>query len=253
MAGKGHILLLSFSLFSLVFFFFFFSIHARLMLDLHLSDLKALSTLQKDVGVNEATDHHPCNTENVFCEQSASHTATKRHILAETSAEATSHKKDSTVATYHHHKNRLSKRKLAWFVAGALACTIFGFMFSLGLFRLALALIKRGGGGGGRGLGTSIFSPLIENVEDLAFLEREEDGLASMEIIGSGGCGEVYKAELSNGKMIAIKKIVLPPKYKLIEKDSKGLGSKMRQIRQRDHHSWSNSTPQPSATTGSCA
>lgn len=160
--------------------------------------------------------------------------------------------KNSTVATYHHHRNMLSKRKLAWFVAGALACTVFGFMFSLGLFRLALALLKRGGGGG-RGLGTAIFSPLIENVEDLAFLEREEDGLASMEIIGSGGCGEVYKAELSNGKMIAIKKIVLPPKYKLIEKDSKGLGSKMRQIRQRDHHSWSNSTPQPSATTGSCA
>lgn len=46
----------------------------------------------------------------------------------------------------------------------------------------------------------------------MAFLEKD-DGLASLEIIGSGGCGQVFKAELpgSNGKMIAMKKVVQPP------------------------------------------
>ncbi|OWM77439.1 hypothetical protein CDL15_Pgr016836 [Punica granatum] len=43
--------------------------------------------------------------------------------------------------------------------------------------------------------GPVIFSPLIEKKEDLAFLENG-DGLAALEIIGKGGCGEVYKAEL---------------------------------------------------------
>lgn len=93
-----------------------------------------------------------------------------------------------------------------------------------------MALIK---GRGKRG-GPDIYSPLIKKAEDLAFLEKEE-GIASLEIIGRGGCGEVYKAELpgSNGKLIAIKKIVQPPKdaAELAEEDSKFLHKKMRQIR----------------------
>lgn len=110
-----------------------------------------------------------------------------------------------------------------------MAGTLSGFVFSL-LFKLALALIK----GRGRKGGPDIYSPLIKKAEDLAFLEKE-DGLASLEIIGRGGCGEVYKAELpgSNGKMIAIKKVVQPPKegVELQEEDSKLLHKKMRQIR----------------------
>ncbi|KAL9314053.1 hypothetical protein ACSQ67_019505 [Phaseolus vulgaris] len=133
----------------------------------------------------------------------------------------------------NHRKPKHSKRKLAgWilgFVAGALAGTLSGFVFSL-LFKLALALIK----GRGKRAGPDIFSPLIKKAEDLAFLEKEE-GLASMEIIGRGGCGEVYKAELpgSGGKMIAIKKVIQPPKdaAELAEEDSKIMHKKMRQIR----------------------
>jgi len=133
----------------------------------------------------------------------------------------------------NHHKNKHTKRKLlGWilgFLAGALAGTLSGFVFSL-LFKLALALIK----GRGKRAGPDIFSPLIKKAEDLAFLEKE-DGLASMEIIGRGGCGEVYKAELpgSNGKMIAIKKVIQPPKdaAELAEEDSKAMHKKMRQIR----------------------
>ncbi|KAH7529538.1 hypothetical protein ACOSP7_025266 [Xanthoceras sorbifolium] len=135
----------------------------------------------------------------------------------------TSHKK---------HKNNSRKKAAAWilgFLAGAVAGTISGFVFSV-LFKLILAAIR----GGGKDPGPAIFSPLIKKAEDLAFLEKE-DGLTSLEMIGSGGCGQVYKAELpgSNGKMIAIKKIAQPPKdaAELTDEDSKLLTKKMRQIR----------------------
>lgn len=168
----------------------------------------------------------------------------KRSILAETSSNhsantSTSRNKTSIPpasapspsVTPHHHKN--NKRKLAgWilgFLAGALAGSISGFIFSL-IFKLLLAVVR----GRVKDAGPAIFSPLIKKAEDLAFLEKE-DGLSSLELIGKGGCGEVYKAELpnSNGKMIAIKKIVQPPKdaAELTEEDSKLLNKKMRQIR----------------------
>ncbi|KAH9727167.1 leucine-rich repeat receptor-like serine/threonine/tyrosine-protein kinase SOBIR1 [Citrus sinensis] len=71
------------------------------------------------------------------------------------------------------------------------------------------ALILAAVRGGSRDRGLTIFSPLIEK-EDLAFLKKE-DCFASLEKIGSGGCGDVYKAELpgSNGKMIAVKKVII--------------------------------------------
>ncbi|KAE8036882.1 hypothetical protein FH972_009515 [Carpinus fangiana] len=165
----------------------------------------------------------------------------KRYILAEnatgrnnTSANRTANSvapAPSPVPPPHKHKN--SKRKLAgWilgFLAGALAGAISGLIFSL-LFKLIWAVVKRGG----KESGPSIFSPLIKKAEDLAFLEND-DQMAALPIIGQGGCGMVYKAELpgSNGKMIAIKKIVQPPKdaAELTEEDSKVLNKKMRQIR----------------------
>ncbi|KAF8392442.1 hypothetical protein HHK36_022784 [Tetracentron sinense] len=131
------------------------------------------------------------------------------------------------------HKRRKNKKKLiAWilgFIVGAVAGSISGFIISV-LFKMFLICIK----GGGKQSGPSIFSPMIKKAEDLAFLEKE-DGLASLELIGQGGCGEVYKAELpgSNGKMIAIKKIIQAPKdaAELTEEDSRLLTKKMRQIR----------------------
>ncbi|XWS47854.1 hypothetical protein CRYUN_Cryun13aG0021100 [Craigia yunnanensis] len=136
-------------------------------------------------------------------------------------------------STTNEHKHKNKKRKLmGWllgFLAGAAAGTISGFIFSV-MFKLILAAIR----GGGKDSGPSIFSPLIKKAEDLAFLEAE-DGLSGFEMIGKGGCGEVYKAELpgSDGKMIAIKKIIQPPKdaAELTDEDSKLLNKKMRQIR----------------------
>ncbi|XVF11641.1 hypothetical protein REPUB_Repub08aG0045000 [Reevesia pubescens] len=144
---------------------------------------------------------------------------------------ATAEGPTSSTSTHHKHKNK--KRKvMGWllgFLAGAAAGSISGFVFSV-MFKLVLAAIK----GGGKDSGPSIFSPLIKKAEDLAFLDKE-DGLASLEIIGKGGCGEVYKAELpgSDGKMIAIKKVIQPPidAAELTDEDSKLLNKKMRQIR----------------------
>ncbi|XP_062116087.1 leucine-rich repeat receptor-like serine/threonine/tyrosine-protein kinase SOBIR1 [Humulus lupulus] len=168
----------------------------------------------------------------------------KRYILAEnsnstakrnaTAAAGPSKAQAPSPAQAPHktkHKNR-KKKILGWilgFLAGCVAGGISGFIFSL-LFKMFLAMVR----GGGKVAGPAIFSPLIKKKEDLAFLEKE-DGLASLVKIGQGGCGEVYKAELpgSDGKMIAIKKIVQPPKdaAELTEEDSKLLNKKMRQIR----------------------
>jgi tRNA A-37 threonylcarbamoyl transferase component Bud32 len=167
----------------------------------------------------------------------------KRYILAENTSSTKSRNTSSGNKTYNlapapgpsaaaPHKHKNGKRKLAgWlvgFLAGSVAGCLSGLVFSL-LFKIVLAAVK----GGGRDGGPAIFSPLIKRAEDLAFLEKD-DGLANLEVIGKGGCGEVYKAELpgSNGKMIAIKKIIQPPKdaAELTEEDSKLLHKKMRQI-----------------------
>ncbi|CAI8597579.1 unnamed protein product [Vicia faba] len=172
-------------------------------------------------------------------------TAAKRYILAENDNSKSNGTRTRSGGSHSpapapgpaavdpHHKHKKNRRKLTgWalgFVAGAFAGILSGFVFSL-LFKLALIMIK----GKGKGSGPAIYSSLIKKAEDLAFLEKE-DSLASLELIGRGGCGEVYKAELpgSNGKMIAIKKIIQPSKdaAELAEEDSKLLHKKMRQIK----------------------
>ena len=114
------------------------------------------------------------------------------------------------VTPLHKHKNNLI-RKLARWILGILVGTLFG----------SIPGLKDSSS-------PTIFNPLIKKAKDSAFLEKE-DNLASFELIGRGGCGEVYKADLprSNDKMIAIKKIVVA---KLINKDTKIRNKFMRQI-----------------------
>ncbi|OVA20546.1 Protein kinase domain [Macleaya cordata] len=132
----------------------------------------------------------------------------------------------------HKHKKDNKKKVRGWiigFIVGVIGGILSGLLFSM-MFKFLMMCIK----GREKETSTTIFSQMIKKAEDLAFLEKE-DGLASLEIIGRGGCGEVYKAELpgSNGKMIAIKKINQPQLDvdDLTGGDSKNLTKKMRQIR----------------------
>ncbi|KAH9727150.1 leucine-rich repeat receptor-like serine/threonine/tyrosine-protein kinase SOBIR1 [Citrus sinensis] len=90
------------------------------------------------------------------------------------------------------------------------------------------------GRGGGRYRGPAICTRPNIKKGDIAFLTKE-DSLASLEIIGVGACGVVYKAEVpgSYGKMIAIKKIDQPPMAatELLNVRRVLINRKMRQIK----------------------
>ncbi|XP_038976909.1 leucine-rich repeat receptor-like serine/threonine/tyrosine-protein kinase SOBIR1 [Phoenix dactylifera] len=81
----------------------------------------------------------------------------------------------------------------------------------------------------------TLFTPMIRSI-DLSFLEKLEQGGLQLEIVGRGGCGEVYKAELRNGvrrMKIAIKRIMQPAidAGELCEGETKFLNLQMQQIR----------------------
>ncbi|KAK4375683.1 hypothetical protein RND71_006360 [Anisodus tanguticus] len=186
--------------------------------------------------------------EHLSADLTSNNIVPKRYILAENStrskqisamAPAPSNLVNAPAPAPNHvvrvnkHKRNKKKRKLrAWFLGflgGSFVGCISAVLFSV-LYKLTMFFVRRGKND--RSL--TIYSPLIKKAEDLAFLEKE-DGVASLEMIGKGGCGEVYRAELpgSNGKIIAIKKIIQPPMdaAELTEEDTKALNKKMRQVK----------------------
>ncbi|ONK77636.1 uncharacterized protein A4U43_C02F8880 [Asparagus officinalis] len=82
----------------------------------------------------------------------------------------------------------------------------------------------------------TLFSPIIRSINDLLFLYSEPS--PSLEVIGRGACGEVYKAELFTGGQfitVAIKKAVhfspMLDTSNLCKVESKLLEHQMRQIK----------------------
>ncbi|XP_065874270.1 leucine-rich repeat receptor-like serine/threonine/tyrosine-protein kinase SOBIR1 [Euphorbia lathyris] len=199
--------------------------------NLQFFDLSGNSFLEGAVPVMNKAESYP--NRYILAETNNTNKANTNKSVASATASAPSAQAPSPSAVTSR-KSKKNKRKLrGWilgFLAGAVAGSISGFVFSV-MFKLALATIR----GGGKDSGPAIFSPhVIKKAEYLSFLEKE-DGIANLELIGRGGCGEVYRAELpgSDGKLIAIKKIIQPPKEaaEMSEEDSKAMGKKMRQIR----------------------
>nr|XP_043635299.1 leucine-rich repeat receptor-like serine/threonine/tyrosine-protein kinase SOBIR1 [Erigeron canadensis] len=129
------------------------------------------------------------------------------------------------------HKKSNKKKILGWvlgFLGGSFGGILSALIFSV-LFKMCLIMIK----GSGDPSGPSIFSQSI-TAEELAFLEDDE-AIRALQVIGRGGCGEVYKTDLPEGKIktIAIKQVIQPSKdaAELTLEDTKTLNKKMRQIR----------------------
>ncbi|KAL8529892.1 hypothetical protein ACS0TY_007091 [Phlomoides rotata] len=185
------------------------------------------------------------NDQNLSSEMIEEESIPKRYLFTESSQRnhsnsamapfsslANSQAPSPSTAPKQELKKKKKKKVIQWiagFSAGILAGCLSGTIFSM-VFKFLMRLIK------GRKNDSSlrIYSPMIKKPEDLAFLEKE-DGLASLQVIGRGGCGEVYKASLpgSDGKEIAVKKVIQPTvdAEEISEEDSKLLNKKMRQIK----------------------
>ncbi|KAJ0436627.1 putative transferase, protein kinase RLK-Pelle-LRR-XI-2 family [Helianthus annuus] len=133
-----------------------------------------------------------------------------------------------TYELIHKHKNK-KKRLIRWILEFSFGTLICGTILYV-LFNLVMKMIKSKK----QELGPALFSPLIK-AEDLAFLEKDDEVASLQIIIGKGGCGVVYKAELqeSGVKAIAIKKVIRTQKSaaELMEEDAELLSKKMQQIR----------------------
>ncbi|KAI3802527.1 hypothetical protein L1987_30660 [Smallanthus sonchifolius] len=135
-------------------------------------------------------------------------------------------------ASNHEHTNSKIRKKIMGWVLGIFAGSLAGILsiiiFSV-LIKLVLIVIKYRE----NQLVPAIFSPSIK-AEELAFLD-DDDAVSTLQVIGRGGCGQVYKTDIPNGKIktIAIKKIIQPSKDagELTKEDTKLLNRKMRQIR----------------------
>ncbi|KAI3684468.1 hypothetical protein L6452_33692 [Arctium lappa] len=166
----------------------------------------------------------------------------KRYIFAESTissrnqtdnfqAPASSPAPSPASAPSKKHKKKSTKKLMGWILGlfvGLLAGFLSAIIFTI-FFKLVFIMVNGGVNDGG----PAIFSQLIK-AEELAFLDND-DGVAALQVIGRGGCGEVYRTDIPDGKIktIAIKKIIQPPKdaAELTEEDTKLLNKKMRQIR----------------------
>jgi hypothetical protein len=134
-------------------------------------------------------------------------TTPHRYVLTEKSNTTVGSKNNSSPATSEatssmtasraekpskNHRSQNKHRVRNWIV-GSVVVSLAVVVSGLVLFRLGMVCIRRQCMARPR---MAIFTPkLIMHVDHLAFLE-EEDGVALLEVIRRGGCGEVYRAQL---------------------------------------------------------
>ncbi|CAA0836154.1 Leucine-rich repeat receptor-like serine/threonine/tyrosine-protein kinase SOBIR1 [Striga hermonthica] len=198
--------------------------------NLRFIDVSGNFLLESDNLSNSILENKPLPARYVFAENPRRRNQSYSAVAPAPSQSANSGAGASPPTSTPKRGHKRNKKKIVQailgFLTGVLAGGISGLVF--GLFFKLLLLIRRRK----RDMKLNIFSPLIKG-EDLAFLEND-NGLSSLPVIGRGGCGEVYKAVLpgSNGKEIAIKKIIQPLRDAgELSEDSKLLTKKMRQIK----------------------
>ncbi|KAK9073556.1 hypothetical protein SSX86_007880 [Deinandra increscens subsp. villosa] len=154
----------------------------------------------------------------------------KRYIFAE-STDSQAPAPSPAEAPIHDHKKSSRKKIMGsvfGFIVGSIAGLISAMIFSMLIKFASITIANRGNQSG-----PSIYSQSIK-AEDLAFLD-DDAAMGALPVIGRGGCGEVYKTDVPDGKVktIAIKKIIQPPKHagELTAEDTNMLNKKMRQIR----------------------
>lgn len=193
--------------------------------------LPALNQLESPSSGLQKTSYKRVPKRYILAESTSSSTNQTRNISSSSNNLQASAPAPSPMATPSKHKKSNRKKTLGVILGlfvGSIAGIISAIIFTV-IFKLLVIAIKTRA----KDSGPAIFSQSIK-AEELAFLE-DDDAVAALQIIGRGGCGEVYKTELPEGKIktIAIKKIIQPPKdaAELTEEDTKYLNKKMRQIR----------------------
>nr|GME13198.1 leucine-rich repeat receptor-like serine/threonine/tyrosine-protein kinase SOBIR1 [Ipomoea batatas] len=132
------------------------------------------------------------------------------------------------------HPRGSSKKTITGWALGILAGIFIGGSFGVLLsFLYKFRSLARGHKKHSR---LTIFTTtFIKNPTELAFLEQD-DALESLEMIGSGGCGNVYKAELPRlQNFIAIKKITYASPAEDNEKKQRQIRSEIQTVGQIRH------------------